>query len=240
MRLLTSIIFFFCASGAYAQSPRIIEQKLLVSFKQLQHNTAFRDSLLLYTATVKATFTYGFKELEKEGLIIRTSDDGLFRIYSWDMQTGGTAHNFDAVIQYKADNDLFSQATHLEDNETGKWYSNIYMLKVESITYYIGLYHEMHSTRDLVQGVKAFCIKNRKVNETVRLFKTTQGPVNELRVAYNFLTVAKRPERPVKLIYYDTDDERLHLTVVKEDGTVTKQLITYQFTGKYFEKINSR
>jgi hypothetical protein len=237
MRLLISIIFFYCASHAYAQSPRKIEQELLVSFKQLQHNTEFRNSLLSYTATVKSTFTYGFKELEKEGLVVRTSDDGLFRIYSWDTQTGGTAHNFDAVIQYKVGNDLFSQPAGHDANETGKWYSNIYMLKTDSITYYIGLFHEMHSSKDLVQGVKAFCIKNNKVVESVKLFKTRQGPVNELSIAYNFFTVAKRSERPVKLIYYDTDDEQLHLTVVKEDGTVTKELVTYQFMGKYFESV---
>lgn len=240
MRLLISIIFFYCASYAYAQTPRKIEQELLVSFKQLQHNTAFRKSLLSYTATVRSTLTYDFKELEKEGLIIRTSDDGLFRIYSWNTQTGGTAQNFDAVIQYKINNDLYSQPVAHKANETGKWYSHIYILKTDTTTYYIGLFHEMHSTKDMVQGVKAFCIENNKVNESVRLFKTAEGPANEMSFAYNFLTVGKRSERPVKLIYYDADDEKLHLTVVKEDGTVTKELVTYQFTGKYFEKIGSR
>jgi len=58
--------------------------------------------------------------------------------------------------------------------------------------------------------------------------------------AYNFLSVARRPERPVKLIYYDTDDDQLHLTVVSDDGKVTNQIITYQFNGKYFERVKSR
>ena len=41
-------------------------------------------------------------------------------------------------------------------------------------------------------------------------------------------------------IYYDTDDDQLHLAVVKEDGTVTKELSTYQFNGKYFERVKGR
>lgn len=260
MRLYIFLIIFFGVSHVHAQSPQKIEQELLITFRQLQQrslfndsaavfgridtiaqaNRAFRNSLLAYTAVARSTFTYDFKELEKEGLIIRTSEDGLFRIYSWDTQKGGTAHNFDAVLQYRVNNEVYSKsASHAEDN-AGKWFSNIYELKTENKTYYIGLYHVMHSTTDLFQGVKIFCIEDNELNESVRLFKTPKGLVNELGFAYNFLSVADHPERPVKLIYYDTDDDQLHLTVVKEGGTVTKQIITYQFTGKYFEQVKSR
>ncbi|THU32487.1 hypothetical protein FAM09_27220 [Niastella caeni] len=257
--MLIPIILFSGISRVVAQSPQKIEQELLSSFRQLQYwasyndahakdridsikqtNTFFRTKLLAFTAAERSTFTYDFKELEKEGLIIRTSEDGLFRIYSWDTGLGGPEHYFDAVFQYKANNEVFSRLAHQEIDETGKWYSRIYDLKTDTKTYYIGLYHEMHSTKDMVQGVKLFCIEDKEVNESVRLFKTTKGLANELGFAYNFLTVARRPERPAKLIYYDTEDDQLHLTVVKEDGTVTKQIITYQFTGKYFERIKGR
>jgi hypothetical protein len=244
----------------YAQSPQKIEEELLKPFKQIDYwafhkdddqsinrydsivaaNTAFRTSLLAYTSTVRGTFTYDFKELEKEGLIIKTSEDGLFRIYSWDSWTGGTAHQFEAIFQYKVANKVVSKLAVYEDGDMGRWYSNIYDLKVDNKTYYIGLYHEIYSSKDSYQGVKLFCIENNKLNESVRLFKTTTGIRNELGFEYNFLSVAHRPERPVKLIYYDKDDGQLHLAIVLEDGTVTKRFITYQFTGKYFERLKSR
>ena len=247
-------------SHAYAQSPQKIEQELLISFRQLQQgalsddasrvnghidsikqaNASFRNSLLAYTAVARSTFTYDFAALEKEGLVIKTSEDGLFRIYSWDTRTGSTAHNFDAVLQYRVNNEVFSKLASHDENDTGKWFSNIYDLKTENKTYYIGLYHEMFSRTALFQGVKVFCIEDNDINESVRLFKTRNGLLNEFGFAYNFLSVADHPERPVKLIYYDTDDDQLHLTVVKEDGAVTKQLITYQFNGKYFERVKSR
>jgi hypothetical protein len=260
MRLFTSVIFFLWASHAYAQTPGKIEQELLIAFRQIQAralytdgvtaqdridsikqvNSTFRNSLLAYTAASRATFTYDFKELEKEGLIIRTSEDGLFRIYSWDMGIGGPEHHFDAVFQYKADNEVFSRAARQEADDAGKWYSRIFDLRTDTKTYYIGLYHEMFSTTNLFQGVKIFCIEDKNLNESVRLFKTSKGLTNEMGFAYNFLSVARRPERPAKLIYYDSDDDQLHLTVVSDNGKVTRQITTWKFTGEYFEPVKSR
>jgi hypothetical protein len=260
MRLFFSIIVCFVSCHAYAQSLQQIEAELLVPFRQIQYwsvykepdqlmnrhdsivqaNNTFRNRLLQYTSGVRATFTYDFAALEKEGLVIRTSEDGLFRIYSWDSWMGGTAHQFEAIFQYKAANKVFSKLAVYEDGDMGRWYSNIYDLKVDHKTYYIGLYHEIYSSKDSYQGVKLFCIEENKLNEAVRLFKTTTGIRNQLGFEYNFFSVADHPERPVKLIYYDKDEDQLHLAVVLEDGKVTKRFITYQFTGKYFERVKGR
>jgi hypothetical protein len=244
--MIISLVIFCSVSHAYTQSPQKIEQELLRSFKRLQHaaidsirqaNSAFRNSLLACTASTRATFTYEFKELEKEGLIIKTAEDGLFRIYSWDT---GSEHRFDAVYQYRVENEVFSQVAQRDEQASGKWYSNIYTLKTETKTYYIGLYNEMHSSTEYTQGVKVFSIEDKDLNEGVRLFKTAAGLKNEMGFDYNFLTVANRPERPAKLIYYDTDDDQLHLTVVQKDGKVTREIVTWQFTGKYFEQVKHR
>lgn len=247
--MIISIVIFCSVSHAYAQSPQKIEQELLRSFKQLQNtakdsigqaNKAFKNSLLAYTASIKATFTYEFKELEREGLIIRSSEDGLFRIYSWDTGSGSTEHRFDAVYQYRAGNDVFSQLAQRRDEDAGKWYSNIYTLKTETKTYYIGLYNEMYSSIEYAQGVKVFCIEEKDLNKGVRLFKTPDGLKNEMGFKYNFLSVAHRPERPAKLIYYDADEDKLQFTVVQQDGKVTRDIVTWLFTGKYFELVKRR
>jgi hypothetical protein len=260
MRMIISMVIFCCASHVYAQSPQKIEQELLRSFKRLQQltlhndatpvkgridsirqaNIAFRNGLLAYTAAVRATFTFEFKELEKEGLIIRSAEDGMFRIYSWDTGMNDGEHFFDAVYQYRVENEVFSQLARRDEEEAGKWYTNIYTLKTETNTYYIGLFNEMHSSTEYTQGVKVFCIEDKDLNESVRLFKTAGGLKNEMGFNYDFLTVAHRPERPAKLIYYDTDDDQLHLTVVQKDGRVTRELVTWQFTGKYFEQVKHR
>jgi hypothetical protein len=135
---------------------------------------------------------------------------------------------------------VFSRAARQEADDAGKWYSRIFDLRTDTKTYYIGLYHEMFSTTNLFQGVKIFCIEDKNLNESVRLFKTSKGLTNEMGFAYNFLSVARRPERPAKLIYYDSDDDQLHLTVVSDNGKVTRQITTWKFTGEYFEPVKSR
>jgi len=57
---------------------------------------------------------------------------------------------------------------------------------------------------------------------------------------FDFFSVIDKSERPVKLIYYDKDKKTLRIPVVLDKGVVTNRFITYQFTGRYFEKINTK
>src|SRR5271154_2726517 len=61
----------------------------------------FFDKLLKYTSAYPLTINEDFKRLENAGLGIVTSDDHMFRIYSWDTELGGTMHYFDNIVQYK-------------------------------------------------------------------------------------------------------------------------------------------
>lgn len=260
MRLFISIFIFLNVSHSYGQQLSKIEQELLSQFKRLhywvdykgtdhiayrydsieQANEIFRKNLLAYTSSSRATITYDFKDLEKEGLIITTSQDGLLRIYSWDTYTGGTEHIFDAIYQYKTDNKIYSKIARTDEDDAGRWYSVIHSLKSDDKIYYIGIYHEIHSTKYLYQGVKLFCIENNGLNETLRLIKTKTGIRNEIGFEFDQSSIINRPEYPVKLIYYEEDEDKLQLAVVSEEGKVTKRFITYLFTGKYFEEIGMR
>jgi hypothetical protein len=258
MRILILLPLFCWLNQVHAQNPQFIEQELAARLKQVDHwatfndsaypdinkfdslemsNNIFKSSLLAYTAAYPATLNYDFKELETLGLHIRTSEDRLFRIYSWDTYTGGTAHIFEAVFQYKADNKVFSKTIHGGEGDFGRWYSNIYSLKADDKTYYIGLYHAVFSSKDLYQGIKLFSIENNTLNDNVRLIKTRTGVRNELGFGFNFFSVANRSERPVKLIYYEEDEKKLLLPIVMEDGKVTKKMMVYQFDGENFVQI---
>jgi hypothetical protein len=241
-----------------AQHPYSIEQELRSYFEKIDYwarfndsahpdlskfdsleaaNQIFRSSLLAHTAAYPSTMNYEFKELEALGLHIRTSPDRQFRIYSWDTYTGGTAHIYDAVMQYKSDNKVYSRSVHAPDGDFSRWYSNIYQLKTEQHTWYIGLYHAIFSAKDHYQGVKLFTIENSRLNDQPKLFKTRSGLRNELGFSFNFFSVANRPERPVKLIYYEEDEQKLFLPEVLQDGKVTKKMMIYQFNGDHFIQI---
>src|SRR5882757_1024882 len=95
------LILFLSAHYLHAQNEKVIEQKLLKTFKQIHYWVDHRESsdkissydsitaetenfladLLKYTSANPSTISYPFKALQKEGLTIITSDDGLFRIY---------------------------------------------------------------------------------------------------------------------------------------------------------------
>jgi hypothetical protein len=255
MRFLVVFLIFYSLNPLHAQQMLTIEQELVSQFKKIDYwatfkdsaypdinkydsleaaNKLFRFSLLSYTSTAAATLTYDFKELEMLGLYIRTSEDRLFRIYSWDTHMGGTAHIYDAVYQYKSDNLVFSKTIKNGEGDAGRWYSNIYTLKTDDKTYYIGLYHAVFSSKDGYQGVKLFSIERNTLNEDVRLFKTRTSTRNDLGFGFNLFSVANRTERPIKLIYYEEDERKLSIPVVLQDGKVTKKFIVYQFNGEHF------
>src|SRR5580704_8175864 len=105
----------FLSATLYGQDIKIFERNLSDAFGKIDYwsnrqyetayNSSFTDSLknanvifekllLDYTANYPQTLKYEFKNLIVEGVLIVTSEDGLFRIYSWDTQMGGTIEAF--------------------------------------------------------------------------------------------------------------------------------------------------
>lgn len=248
----------FLASPTYSQGSKTPEANLLACFKKITYwseyqgedakinaadslsnaNRLFQKTLKEYTARYPQTIQQSFASLTKEGLYIATSQDGLFRIYSWDTQEGGTMHYFANVFQYQVGTK--AQSVNLGDTasyDAGSWYSEIHTLTTGDKTYYLGVKNAIHSTKDCAQGVKVFAIENGTLNHQVKLIKTGSGIRNELNFEYDFFSVVDRPERPVKLITYNPQAKKISIPVVYEDGKVTNKQIVYQFTGQYFEKV---
>ena len=257
-KLYASIVFIFCLQTTFGQSPIQVEQKLLASFNKIiywaehrettekvspydsltQTNEIFLKGLLRYTK-IPGTLGYTIKKLQNQGVTIATSEDGLFRIYSWDTETGGTMHIFYTVYQYKSNGKVYSRTPAYMNTEgdAGCFYSNIYSLHANDKTYYLAVSHAILSTRDAAQSINAFCIEDHKLNDTVRLIKTQTRLTNELALEFDFFSVMNHKERPVKLFYYDTNKKTIKFPVVTEKSVVTNKFITYVFTGKYFEKM---
>jgi hypothetical protein len=208
-------------------------------YDSLEHaNQVFATKLLAYTSRQPSSITDTFTALRDKGLRIATSDDGLFRIYSWDDQGGGTMRYFKTIFQYKNDGKLYSKIIRVETSqeELGDWYSDIYTLKNAGKTYYLAVKHSIYSSKDCYQGIKIFSIVNGTLQHDVKLIKTKTGIRNELGFNFDFFSVVDRTERPVKLINYNTNEKAISIPIVWENGKVTSKLIIYKFTGEYFEK----
>jgi hypothetical protein len=64
-----------------------------------RYDSLFGEMLQRFTAGNPASLYYPFTRLQNQGVTIATSPDGRLRIYSWDGQTGGTAHNANNMLQ---------------------------------------------------------------------------------------------------------------------------------------------
>ena len=81
-------------------------------------NEVFEALLLKYTKN-PATLSYKFSELDKL-MFNAMSDDGKFRIYSWDTESGGTMHEFSRVYQYQgADGKVYSKTDEVNEESDG-------------------------------------------------------------------------------------------------------------------------
>jgi hypothetical protein len=202
-------------------------------------NERFEKMLKKYLSTVPSTMTYPFTKLINEGLSIAMSRDNKLRIYSWDKHTGGTMHYFANMYQYKIGNKVYASSPIEIEQEGGDprgFFSEIFT--VDSVNnIYLGLRTAIYSTKDCGNIVKAFKIEKNGLNDSLMLFKVDTAFTNEFGIAFDFFSVVDRPERPVKLIYYDERTKALKLPVIGDHDEVTDKFIFYQYNGKYFEEV---
>jgi len=188
--------------------------------------------------TNPGTLNYSFKRLKDSNYcFVATSADGNFRIYSWDTWTGGTMHNFDAILQWKSNGKVFTKKPRWDEGDAGSFVADIFTVNIGTKTYYLPVWNGIFSTKDAGQSISVLTIENNQLVDTVKLFKTKTKLLNSIDVEYDFFSVVDRPERPVRLITYDDKQKILYIPVVGDKGEVTNRNILYQLKDKYFEFI---
>ena len=184
------------------------------------------------------TIDYPFNELIKNNPhFVKTSNDGNFRIYSWDTEMGGTMHFFKNIYQWKSNGKVFTQIPYDEGGDARSFCSDIFTIDINKKTYYLAITNAIFSTKDAMQSIAAYTITDNKLDSTVQLFKTKTKELNSINVEFDFFCFVDRPERPVKLITYDDKQKIIRIPVVNKKGKVTKKNILYQLKNQKFEFI---
>lgn len=247
--------------SVFGQNNLQIENELVGAIKEIQNysaygsnydedklykaNEAFEGKLLKYTKNA-STLTYKFAKLN-ELMLNATSDDGKFRIYSWDTETGGTLHDYSRVYQYQAaDGKVYSRADKKatdEDGGAGSFVYDIFTLETVNGKIYIVCSTFIASTNDHYQSANLYKIESDTLEDKVKLIKTASGITDSIGFEYNFFSVEQRRERPIKLISFDKKTKTLKIPIVIEDkefpnGRVTNRFINYKFNGNYFVKVS--
>lgn len=199
------------------------------------YSDEFTDTMNAYIASYPQTLNYSFTRLRSIGIAITTSDNGNFRIYSWDTWTGGTMHFFRTVHQYKTDKGIYCQAVQPGEGDPGCFCSGIFTVTATSGIYYLAINNGVFSSKDVAQWVQAFTIQNNSLNDSVKLFKTDDSLANTIIIEFDFFSVVDHPERPLKLIDYNPETKTLSVPIIVGYGQVSNKKKRYRFSGAYFK-----
>ncbi|MBS1577709.1 MAG: hypothetical protein JST09_20590 [Bacteroidetes bacterium] len=181
-----------------------------------------------------STLIYDFPLLSG-ALTVTTSKDGRLRIYSWDTWTGGTMHFFNQIYQYKDNDKVFTNTPVPEEDDPGRFCSEIYSISINNRKFYMVVSNGIYSTKDASQTISVYTITENKLTDTTRLFKTKAKFLNAISIEYDFFSVVDKPERPVELITYDDQFKTIYIPVVNDKQQVTDNNLIYQLKGNYFE-----
>jgi hypothetical protein len=259
MKLEPNAFICFCllAPNLFAQTPSAIEADLLKSYKQIDYwygkqdadstgtalgklydaNDLFAKKLQGYIAKYPATIGWPFNSLVKSQVDISTSDDGLFRIYSWDSLTGGTMHYFESVFQYKTASGVAAVIdTPKGDGDNRPNYDKLYTFKTGNKTYYLAIIFMIGSTKACEGGVQVFSIGDGKLNDDTKVIKTHSGLHSQITYGYDRSVTSEKTNAEV---YFNTKTQSIYIPVVSVAGKLTNNYIIYKFTGQYFERVKN-
>lgn len=202
------------------------------------YSDLFSTKLTNYIKDNPTTLDCKFKSLtDSNTCSIVTSADNSFRIYSWDTWLGGTMHNYKNLFQFKSEGRVHTLAFDYGEGDMGTYFTDVFSFKANGKIYFLGVSGGSLSTKDSYQVIRAYSISDSTIDDSVKLIKTASGLQNSISIEYDFFSVAARPERPIKLIKYDSDKKIIYIPVVWENGKVTDKYVRYQFTGQYFERL---
>jgi len=197
-----------------------------------RYDSLFGEMLQQLTAGTPASLHYPFTRLQNQGVTIATSSDGRLRIYSWDGQTGGTAHNANNVYQYGINGKVYSTLT-IVDGGPGDSYSAIYLFKTGDKTYYLAVSEAIIATLQVHATLEILQLEGQRLQSNILLIRTTSGTTGTLGFDY---TLGNDIDAG---FHFNPATGTITFPVVLEDGHITKRKITYTFNGKYFVRTNN-
>lgn len=253
------LFFILLQTSVFSQELNLIEKKLnnlidkKIYWSSNKDNKNASDSLtkcnedferfvLDFTSKNPKTLTYSFNKV-KNRLNIISSDDGLFRIYTWNTYEGGTMQFYRNVLQYKVDGKVYSQINNNDPEDNDCSFYDMNEVIVKNKHFYVTSSIRVASSANYYYEAKIFSIENHQLNKNAKLIKTKSGIKNTLGYEVDLSNSSNRDrkdgldERKYMDLIYDKKNKTIIIPLIEGDGKVTKKKIKYKFNGKYFEKI---
>jgi|ERR1043166_1907769 hypothetical protein len=256
--IVLGVVFLLLSTTLFSQTPAKAESEMLEALGRIgkfgsylgnydeEKSTKANDdlrSLLVREGKHQNTLKYPFAKLKKEMDVV-TSRDGKLRIYSWDMSTGGTMHDFDCVFQFQGQsgrvNTWACSSNRGDDVGGGSEYLHVFDVSSKTGIIYLANSRFIGDGQDHGQAIEAYRITGDELEKKPKVIKTNSGLTNLVSFAYSPFTIEKGDEGT--LVSFDTRTTSFRFPVVIDEvgsggGRVTNRYITYRFNGKYFEKV---
>jgi hypothetical protein len=257
MRLLILPVILALSVAAAAQAPASIENQILGYLKTISKNGTYagnytEDKLNKANDALRATLirngkrrdilAYSFPKLRDEMYVV-TSRDGKLRIYSWDLQTGGTMHDFENVYQFQGSTGAVYSHTEARDDESaGGFYTQIFQVNSGGGTIYLVNSTFIAQGRTHGQSIEVVKIRGDKFDSSAKLIKTASRLTNSIDFVYDPVSIPESYSSG-ELVSFDSKSQSFSFPVILEDkeafnGRVTEKRITYRFNGRYFVKVS--
>jgi len=251
-----SVISFLLAAAASigAQPPSAVESEILSQLKEIARHGSYSGDCdeaknekgneglrqtLMRNGTRLDVLQYAFPKL-REAMYVATSPDKKFRVYSWDLETGGTMHEYDAVIQYQTKSGSVHITTPNADQDVsaGAFTTQIFLLATNTGPIYLANSTFIAQGNLHGQSIGLYRINGNKL-ERPMLIRTSSGLQNSIDFSYDPSSLEQRSER---FVSFDATRRMFRFPVVVEtreyeNGRVTGRYISYRFDGRYFVKV---
>jgi hypothetical protein len=265
MKTVWAILLVFFTGEISAQEMAVIESRLNAALEKISYwdeqmhkdgftdlydsleagNAYFEKLLLHYTGAYPGTISCNFKTLAKNHLIIATSKDGNFRIYTWNTLGGGTWRFYKTIFQYRNAKGVVLAKASAENREqekdppasSGCFYYQINDVTVGKKTYYLAQSKYILSNPYAYHNLKAFSIDKGRLNENAKLIKTRKKLQSEIGYGVDWsASVNKKKVQYSDEIKYNPKERSFTIPLVRGIYEMTGLRIKYIFNGKYFEK----
>ena len=199
------------------------------------YSNLFSNTLKELVFSNPNTMTYPFEKLQQDRSIhIVTSSDGLFRIYSWDTQLGGTMYFYDNIFQYRSDS--LSQvhvmyATQIsEEPDPNTFFTGLHCFNSAKGTVYLATTYNSFSSRFKYLGIKGFEIHADVLIDTVKLVEGSDWFGWEI----DLNSVRNNDIDLGQLIQFDSAKNELTVPVVVDNDQLTAKKQKFIYNGKYY------
>ena len=253
--IIQFLALLFFPFFSWAQTIETIEDDLLFSINRIDsfaylslrtdetafdslvtENVILKQKIIQYALANKEMLTFDFPKLKGYQFYKATSPDKTFCIFSWNLRTGGSMQFYDNVFVYQQYDKMYTKTVEREEGTPGGFYSEVFQLTDELNTFYMGYENRILSGRDCYQAIHIFDFEKNNFDFNLKKIKTKAGYTNTLGFSYNFFSVAKHKERPIKLIYFNKTQQTITIPLVDTNGNVTSKTIVYKYDGDYFLK----